>query len=74
MAEGAVLTHKAIQQIKVLQDDNNEMAKNAARIVADAISAIMQCNEQVKGIVRNPEKLVTELTYVRDIFGELERP
>lgn len=72
---GVVLTQKAIDRLKSLQNGNNELLKDSDRVIANAICLILQNF----GGLRNDEKievanLLEEMAIVRYNMKDLACP
>lgn len=72
---GAILTEKAIHQLKTLQEHNNEMLENNSRIIADAVCFMAKHYDDISAEERDAANyLMFELTFVRDNMNELAKP
>lgn len=72
---GIVLTKKAIERLKTLQDGNNELLKDSERIIADAICLILQNFESFTGDEKETvTNLLEEMAIVRHNIDDLASP
>lgn len=75
VVNGVILTDKAINRLKEFQEHDNEMLKDASRVLADAVCLIARHYDDIsaeeRGVV---DYLMFELTFVRDNINELVKP
>ena len=75
VVNGVILTDKAITRLKEFQEHDNEVLKDASRVLADAVCLIARHHDDISAEEREDvDYLMFELTFVRENISELARP
>jgi hypothetical protein len=76
IVQGVVLTDKAIEMIKSLQDDDNERIKDTENAICIAICNMIQlldASDQASFRDKINESVIA-LSYIREYFDDLQKP